>query len=402
MATGSEASAWPPVLAAACERAQIFAASKSGRSEGDMRPDDTPDHRQSQSGEGLRVALVSTPFVPVPPPGYGGTELVVGELARALTARGVEVVVYSTGDSGLPGIEVRSYFPAAQWPPDRDVERVHATWSLRDASRDPRGFDVVHVHSPAAVEMAHLCPYPVLCTLHHDLNPELTELYRRAPQVTLVAISRSQARREPAPVSAVVHHGLDPRRFQPMPEQGYLLFLGRYDREKGVHHAIEVAVRAGLPLVMAGEPHQKDYYQHKIKPLIQKYGVLEVGPVGGSRKSALIARARAVLFPIEWEEPFGLVMIEAMLSGVPVIASARGSAPEVVEDGVTGVLCDDPTEMVAAARLSEKLFDRARIRRLALQRWTAERMADDYLRLYRGVQAERIDELEPGTAAGAS
>ncbi|HET9753936.1 MAG TPA: glycosyltransferase, partial [Myxococcales bacterium] len=101
--------------------------------------------------EGLRVALVSTPYVPVPPPGYGGTELVVAELARALHARGVEVVVYATGDSTLPGLEVRSYFPAAQWPPDRDIERVHVTWSLRDAARDPRGFDVVHVHSPCAV-----------------------------------------------------------------------------------------------------------------------------------------------------------------------------------------------------------------------------------------------------------
>jgi len=352
----------------------------------------------------LRVALVSTPFVSVPPKGYGGTELVVAELALALTARGIEVVVYATGDSELPGIEVRSYFPAAQWPPDRDLERVHATWSLRDAARDPRGFDVVHVHSPCAVEMARLSPYPVIGTLHHDADGELTDLYRRAPQVKLVAISRSQARREQAGVSAVVHHGLDPSRFTPMPDQGYLLFLGRYDRVKGVGEAIEVALRAKLPLVMAGAPHERDYYEAEVRPLIEKHGVLEVGPVGGERKAALIARARALLFPIEWEEPFGLVMIESMLSGVPVLGTSRGAVPEVVEDGLTGVVCDDATEMVAAARVADKLFNREQIRERALRRWSAARMADDYLQLYRAAQVEQFvagEEDEPDTAAEA-
>jgi glycosyltransferase involved in cell wall biosynthesis len=351
----------------------------------------------------LRIALVSTPFVSVPPKGYGGTELVVAELARALTARGVEVVVYATGDSDLPGIEVRSYFPAAQWPPDRDIERVHATWSLRDAARDPRGFDLVHVHSPCAVEMARLCPYPVIGTLHHDFDAELTDLYRRVPQVKLIAISRSQARREPARVAGVVHHGLDPARFTPMPDQGYLLFLGRYDRVKGVTEAIEVAVRAGVPLVMAGEAHQRDYFEAEVRPLIEKHGVLEVGPVGGHRKAALIARARALLFPIEWEEPFGLVMIEAMLSGVPVLGTSRGAVPEVVDDGITGVICDDATEMVAAARIADKLFNRERIRNEAVRRWSAERMADDYLRLYNAAQMDQFvaEEDEPDTAAEA-
>lgn len=356
------------------------------------------------SPERLRVALVSTPFVAVPPRGYGGTELVVAELAQALAARGVEVVVYATGDSELPGIELRSYFSAAQWPPERDVERVHATWCLRDAARDPRGFDVVHVHSSSAVEVARLSPYPVICTLHHEAEPALTELYRRAPQVKLVAISRSQARREAAPVAAVVHHGLDPRHYRPMPDQGYLLFLGRFDRVKGVTQAIEVAQRAGLPLVMAGAPHDRAYYEGEVKPLIERCRVLEVGPVGGARKAALIARARALLFPIQWEEPFGLVMIEAMLCGVPVLATARGAASEVVEDGVTGVLCDDPSEMVGAARIADRLFDRGRIREVAARRWSAGRMAGDYLRLYRAAQVQRIldlELLEQDTAAGA-
>ena len=336
----------------------------------------------------LRVALISTPFLPVPPKGYGGTELVVAELAKALTARGIEVVVYATGDSEIPGVEVRSYFPAAQWPPDRDIERVHATWSLRDAARDPRSFDVVHVHSPSAVEMARISPWPVICTLHHHHVPELSDLYGRVPEVKLIAISRSQARQETAKVAAVVHHGLDPARYRPMDDQGYLLFLGRYDRVKGVAAAIEVASRAKLPLVMAGEPHEREYYETEVQPLIARHGVLELGPVGGTRKAALLARARALLFPIEWEEPFGLVTIEAMLSGVPVLGTARGAVPEILDDGITGVICDDPAEMVAAARIADKLFDRRRIRTGAIQRWSAARMADDYLEQYRRAQAE--------------
>ncbi|HZR09013.1 MAG TPA: glycosyltransferase family 4 protein [Myxococcales bacterium] len=348
----------------------------------------------------LRIALVSTPFIAVPPKAYGGTELVVADLARALTARGAQVVVYATGDSDLPGVEVRSYFSAAQWPPRRDLEIAHAGWSLRDIAQDPRGFDVVHVHSPSAVGLARLSGCPVVYTLHHDRDDELSDLYRRTPNVSLVAISHSQAGREPVPVQAVVHHGLDPSRYHPMPDQGYLLFLGRYDRVKGCVHAIEVAARAGLPLVMAGAAHEGDYFESEVKPLIQRHGVLELGPVGGARKAALIARARALLFPIEWEEPFGLVMIEAMLSGVPVIGHARGAVPEVVDDGITGVVCDDPSEMVAAVRVADKLFKRERIRETAVRRWSSERMADDYLAVYRAVHGEQY--AAEGADSGAA
>src|SRR3989449_6371182 len=254
---------------------------------------------------------------------------------------------------------------------------------------------------PSAVEMARLSPFPVLCTLHHDHEPELSDLYRRTPEVRLVAISRSQARRETAPIAAVVHHGLDPARYQPMEDQGYLLFLGRYDRVKGVAQAIEVAARAKLPLVMAGEPHEREYYESEVRPLIDKHRVLEVGPVGGARKAALMARARALLFPIQWEEPFGLVMIEAMLSGVPVLGAARGAVPEIVEDGITGVICDDATEMVAAARVADKLFNRERIRKLAEQRWSATRMAEDYLTVYRAAQLEPRVVAEVGSDTAA-
>jgi len=346
----------------------------------------------------MRVALVSTPFVPVPPPGYGGTELVVAELAAALQRRGIEVVVYATGDSHPEGIEVRSYFSAAHWPPNADVDATHAAWSLRDIGRDPRGFDVVHLHSCAAVELSRLCLSPAVATIHHDSKESLSRIYRANPQVKLVAISRSQARRELAPISAVIHHGMSPERFPFLPDQGYLLYLGRYSREKGPHLAIEMAVRAGLPLVMAGEPHELDYYREQVLPLIREHGVLELGPVGGPCKTNLLARARALIFPIQWDEPFGLVMIEAQLSGVPVLALRRGSVPEVVEDGVTGLVADDVSELVSGARVAEKFFDRARIRALARERWSADRMTSDYLQLYRQVATESFTAADAGYA----
>src|SRR2546423_12740703 len=223
----------------------------------------------------------------------------------------------------------------------------------------------------------------MVATLHHDRDPELSRMYAANPQVRLVAISASQVYREPALVPAVIHHGLSPDRFPFLPEQGYLLYLGRYSREKGPHLAIEVAVRAKVPLVMAGEPHELDFYREEVLPLIRKHGVLELGPVGGAGKANLIARARALLFPIQRAEPFGLVMIEAQLCGVPVLALARGSVPEVVQDGVTGLVADDPSELVSGARVADKLFDRARIRALPRERWSAERIASDYLLLYR-------------------
>jgi glycosyltransferase involved in cell wall biosynthesis len=339
----------------------------------------------------MRIALVSTPFLPVPPPAYGGTELVVGELALALRARGHEVVVYATGDSYLPGIEIRHYFVNSQWPPDPAVDAMHGAFCVRDILRDPRGFDAVHLHDIGAVPVARHLDCPVIYTLHHDVDAQLSARYLATPRLRVVAISHAQARCEIAPVEAVVHHGLDPARFAVADDQGYLLFLGRYDRCKGPDLALEVAERAGLPLVMAGAPHDLEYWK-ELKPRLARSNALEVGPVGGRSKAALIARARAVLFPIRWDEPFGLVMIEAMLSGVPVIGLARGSVSEVIENGVTGVCCASVSEMVGAARGAEAMFDRSRVRAAAQQRWSASRMADEYLSLYRAVA--------PGAARG--
>jgi glycosyltransferase involved in cell wall biosynthesis len=253
---------------------------------------------------------------------------------------------------------------------------------MRDIARDPRGFDVVHLHSVPAVELSRHCPFAIVATLHHKHDPDLSRVYAANPQVKLVAISASQAHREPVPVAAVVHHGLSPDRFPSLEDQGYLLYLGRYSREKGPHLAIEIAARAELPLLMAGEPHELEFFEDELAPKMRRHGVIDLGAVGGPRKATLLAHARALLFPIQWDEPFGLVMIEAQLAGVPVLALRRGSVPEVVEDGITGLVADDPAELISGARIVEKLFDRARIQKLAQRRWSADRMASDYLRLY--------------------
>src|SRR5256885_12426732 len=326
----------------------------------------------------MRVALVSPPFLSVPPADYGGTELVIAELARSLTKRGHETVVYATGDSHLGEIEIRSYFTTGQWPPDPDVDRTHAAWCLRDIARDPQGFDVVHLHSVAAVGLSRLCPYPMVATLHHARADDLSRLYHDNPRVRRVAISANQARKEGPGIAAIVHHGLDPQRFPAMPDQGYLLHIGRYAPEKGTHLAIEIAARAGVPLVLAGQSHDDDYYRERVQPLVLRHGVLEVGPVGGARKVQLMARARALLFPIQWDEPFGLVMIESLLCGVPVLALRRGSVPEGIEDGSTGLVADDPLELVAGARNAPTFLERQRNPEGSAHRWTAPRMAGDY------------------------
>ena len=331
----------------------------------------------------------------------------VGELALALRAQGHEVVVYATGDSALPGIEIRHYFVNSQWPPASSVEETHAAWCLRDIARDPRGFDVVHLHCPAAVPLARHLRCPVLYTLHHDVDPVLSAAYLEAPQTHLVAISRAQEAKELAPICAVVHHGLDPSRFAPAADEGYLLFLGRYDRCKGPDLALDVAQRSGLPLVMAGAPHEPGFWENEIKPRLAIANAIDMGPVGGRRKASLIARARALIFPVRWDEPFGLVMIESMLSGVPVLGLSRGSVPEVIDDGITGLCCNTVEEMSQAASLSDKIFDRVRVRAHAQRRWSSARMADDYASLYASFATDdsrtrRLTSAEPGEVAANS
>jgi glycosyltransferase involved in cell wall biosynthesis len=341
----------------------------------------------------MRIAMISTPFVAVPPPRYGGTELIVAELVTGLAAAGHEVTLFATGDSRPPEqAELRARFDRAHWPPDPYVELDHAAFAVEEILADSRNYDVVHAHVPAALPFARMLDMPMVYTVHHDDGAEyvrLQALYRRS-RAHFVAISaRQRALMQELADARVIHHGLDAacHRFG-AGDGGYCAFLGRFACEKGPHAAIDAARAAGVPIRLAGAPHWRDhdYFEREIGARLCRPGVAAIGEVGGKEKRDFLADACALLFPVDWEEPFGLVMIEAMLSGTPVLAFARGSVPEIVEDGVTGFICRDVDDMAARLRAIGR-FDRAACRQRALERWTSARMVRDYVSLYEAVQS---------------
>ncbi len=336
----------------------------------------------------MRIALVSTPFVAVPPRAYGGTELVVHALARALVRAGHEVAVFATGDSRVPGR--RAFFDAPIWPPDPYGELLHCRFAAREIAR--ADFDVVHAHVPGFVAFADELPAPVVYTVHHAAEAALARFYAAAPPVRRVAISARQAALVTPPVDDVVHHGLDPRLYPACGTGGdAALFLGRLAWVKAPEVAVEAARRAGLPIVVAGRPHASDaapegWRACALEPALRASGVEWLPEVDLAAKRRLFARSRALLVPLRWEEPFGLVMIEALLAGCPVIAFPLGAAPEIVEEGRTGYLVQDAAEMAEALGRAATL-DRAAIQAQARRRFSADRMAAEYLAVYRAAGA---------------
>jgi glycosyltransferase involved in cell wall biosynthesis len=346
----------------------------------------------------VRIAMLSTPFVAVPPSRYGGTELVVSELVAGLVALGHEVTLFATGDSRAP-CEVRWLYARAIWPPEPRLELAHASWAA-DQLRRGR-FDVVHSHVPSLVALARLFDAPLVHTVHHPHEPQLTSIYRRG-DAHLIAISARQRALTPELARAtVIHHGLDPAR-HPLGhgDGGYCAFLGRYSQQKGVAVAVDAARRAGVPIRVAGRAHWDDheYYEATLVPRLRLAGVREVGELGGTAKVLFLGCACALLFPIDWEEPFGLVMIEAMLCGTPVLAFDRGSVRELVEDGVTGFVCSDAYDLARRVHaLRARGFDRARCRARAMQRFCARRMVAEHVSVYE--HAARAVEIDAQRAA---
>jgi glycosyltransferase involved in cell wall biosynthesis len=347
----------------------------------------------------LRIAQVAPLYESVPPKLYGGTERIVAYLTEELVRQGHEVTLFASGDSQTSARLVSCAPQALRLGRCRDPIPHHLIM-LEEVYRRADEFDVIHFH----VDYLH---FPVsrrhrarhLTTLHGRLDlPDLPPLYREFPEVPVTSISNSQ--RTPLPWlnwQGTIYHGLpeDLLDCQEDPED-YLAFLGRISPEKGLEQAIEIARLAGLPLRLAAkvDPADSDYYERMIRPLLADSGVEFLGEIGERDKRAFLGRARALLFPINWPEPFGLVLIEAMACGTPVIAFRRGSVPEVVDQGKTGFICSTVEEAVAAvSRLPE--ISRRGCRQVFERRFTASRMARDYVDLYQR-QLERADDGRRG------
>jgi glycosyltransferase involved in cell wall biosynthesis len=291
----------------------------------------------------LKVALIAAPFIAVPPANYGGTELFVAHLAEGLSREGVEVVVYANGESTVK-TELRSVYPRSEWP-IKVAENAwlrelnHESWAVHDAATD---CDVIHVQSAQAVTLSRFAKRPFVLTLHGAHAAALSELYHFYPDVHYVCISDAQCRQERMPKMRTIHHGIDLSRYRLVQKkQQYLSFIGRISPIKGTHLAIDVARRTGIPLKIAGEvqPANREYFERKIKPEIDGSLVEYIGPANLEAKNELLGNSMAMLFPIQWNEPFGLVVVEAMACGTPVLAMPGGSVPEIVRDGTSGYIC---------------------------------------------------------------
>jgi glycosyltransferase involved in cell wall biosynthesis len=341
----------------------------------------------------LHVGLVAPAWVAVPPPEYGGTELVVDVLARGLVAAGHRVTLFTTGDSTCP-VPRRWHHPRAVGTTgEMTTELSH----VQRAYDELAGCDVVHDHTVLGPlwAVATRRRGPAVTTVHGAFTPELTRLYRTvAERYAVVAISDHQRSTAPSvPVARMIHHGIDVDAPIGRGDGGYVAFLGRMSPDKGVHRAIVAARAAGMRLLIAAkmwEPAECRYFHDVIEPLLGA-DVEFVGQVAGADKVDLLSGAEALVNPIRWPEPFGLVMIEALAVGTPVVTFAEGSAPEIVDDGVTGFLCTTGDEL--ARRLTDaRALDRAACRRSVLARFSARRMVDDHVRLYRTLVDPGIDD----------
>jgi len=338
----------------------------------------------------VRIAVISPVWFPVPPSGYGGIEWVVSLLADGLAVAGHEVALFASGDS-FTKAELVAAYPEA---PSADIGKTTPELRHALACYERAGeFDIVSDHSgPLAAALGGAVETPVVHTVHGPLGGADGELYaslaRVSPHVGLISVSLNQRKPQPdLPWVANCHNALDLDAYPVHTERGeYLLFLGRMSADKGCHRAVEVAREAGLPLRIAGkmrEPAEREYFETYVAPYLGG-GIEYLGETSHGKKVALLQNARATLFPIEWDEPFGLVMIESMACGTPVIATRWGAVPEVIEHGRSGVIVDDYRDMAGA------LGDADRIEPLECRRWVEEhfsatRMVEDYLAAYEAV-----------------
>jgi glycosyltransferase involved in cell wall biosynthesis len=355
----------------------------------------------------MRIAQIAPLMESIPPRLYGGSERVVAYLTEELVAQGHDVTLFASGQSITSARLVPCCAqPLRLNPAVRDIIPYYML--MLDKVRSmASGFDILHFHIdqfqfPLFNEMAGR----TVTTLHgrQDL-PDLHHLYRGFPDMPLVSISNAQ--RAPIPDAnfvATVYHGL-PRDLTPTPspERGYLAFLGRISPEKRVDRAIQIARAHDMPLKIAAKVDRVDevYFRAEIEPLLSEPGIEYIGEIDERRKVKFLGDASALLFPIDWPEPFGLAMIEAMACGTPVLAFRNGAVPEVIDDGVTGCVVDDLDQAIAA--LGRVLaLDRAQVRKRYEERFTVARMARDYVKVYQRLAAAWSDRVQDGAASAAA
>jgi glycosyltransferase involved in cell wall biosynthesis len=334
----------------------------------------------------MKIAQVAPLIEAVPPKYYGGTERVVSYLTDALVELGHEVTLFASGDSSTKANLAPMWPRALRLDPSVHDYFAPVFIELETVARRAHEFDVIHSHLDYfAYPNLRLLNMPAITTLHGRLDlPELGPLYKVFDETPVVSISDSQ--RGPLPHAnyvATIHHGLPQQLLERGPGGKYLAFLGRISPEKAPDAAIRIAARARMPLKIAAKVDRVDqeYFKTKIEPLLGTAHVEFIGEIGEHQKNEFLGNAAALLFPIAWREPFGLVMIEAMACGTPVVAFNNGSVPEVLEHGVTGYIVNSE-EQAAAALRDVRALDRKRIRAEFERRFTAQHMASNYLELY--------------------
>ena len=350
----------------------------------------------------MRVGIIAPPWLPVPPVAYGGTEQVIDNLARGLRERGHDVRLFTVGESACP--VPRDYlYPAGPEPMGGGAAEAAHVLAAYEAFA---GADIIHDHTmlgPLLAGRRGITRPPVVTTSHGPFTAQTRRLFADIARHTpIVAISHAHARTAGVPIAAVIHHGIDLQANRQGPgDGGYLLFVGRMCADKGVHRAARVAQRAGQPLVITariGEPGERAYFEERVRPRLGPGVYLSV-PRPGAVRLELMRHAAALLNPITWAEPFGLVMAEALAAGTPVLAFPNGAAPEIVDDGQTGYLCRSEQEMTAAVGRVPQIH-RGDCRAAAEQRFSAGRMVADYERLYRRILLRPGDFAATAQAAG--
>jgi glycosyltransferase involved in cell wall biosynthesis len=345
----------------------------------------------NSAGYTLRIGLVAPPWLPVPPAAYGGTESIVDLLARGLCAAGHEVLLACRSDSTCPVDRVSPPPGADELMIGNTIEELRHTAVAYELLGD---VDVIHDHTllgPLVGRPAN--DTPVVVTHHGPFDQATLPLFQTiSHRAGIVAISQSQASTSGnIPIHRVIHHGIEIDAFPVGPgDGGYVAYLGRMAPEKGADVAVQAAKAAGVPIILAAkatEPAERAFFEERVRPHLGP-GAEYIGEADPAEKAALLGGATALVNPICWDEPFGLVMVESLATGTPVVAFPSGAAPEIVEHGVNGFLCADLDSMVAAIHDVASL-DRATCRRIAVERFSAERMIDDHVAMYLETLANR-------------